>query len=686
MSASAGLRLALPVACAAALALSAQAPQPAPQAQPQQPIFRAGVNLVRVDVIVTDGKGTPITGLTQDDFEVFEDGQRQAIDSFKLVEVPQVPPPDAEPARPIRSLEDQETEAQRPDVRLFVILFDDYHVRRGSSMAVRAPLIRFIQQQLSPLDMVAVMYPLTPVTDLTFTRNHQSLVSSVENFFGRKFDYKPLNEMEERYAYYPAASVEMIRNQVSFSALEGLVTFLGGLREGRKAVILVSEGYTNNLPPQLNDPVAAFPGMNNPARSRPGVDDDSARADASRFFNNADIYTSLREIYDAANRANTAIYALDPRGLAAFEYDINEGVALQRDSAQLKDTLDTLRILAEETDGRAIVNSNDLDTGLRQIIRDSSAYYLLGYYSTGAPADGKFHEIKVRVKKPGVQVRARKGYWAYSAVDAARAAAPAAPEVPPDLEKARASLAAVAGSRGRVARVWVGTSRGADGKTRVQFVWEPIPPRVGERRAASGDPTRVFLVASGGGNEPYFRGAVQQIEPAPASPMAPKRGAAVSFEAPPGSVQLRVSIENRDGALLDTEQRQVTLPDFTAAEVMLSTPVVLRALTARELQALRADPDAIPIVSREFSRRERILVRFEAYGPGGTTPAPKARLLNRQGQHMMDLTIEPPEGSRTAAQVEVPIPSLAPGEYLIELSASSDAGSVRQLVAFRVSS
>jgi VWFA-related protein len=680
-----GLRLALPVALAAVVALSAQTPPPAPQAQPQQPIFRAGVNLVRVDVIVTDEKGAPITDLAQDDFEVLEDGQRQTIDSFKLVEVPLVPPPDAAPARAIRSMEDQESEAQRPDVRLFVILFDDYHVRRAASMAVRPPLIRFIQQQLSPLDMVAVMYPLMPVSDLTFTRNREALVSAVEAFMGRKFDYQPRNEMEERYAYYPAATVEMIRNQVSFSALEGLVTHLGGMREGRKAVILVSEGYTNNLPPQLNDPIAAFPGVNNPARARPGVDAEGAAADRARFFNNVDIYTQLRDIYDAANRANTAIYALDPRGLAAFEYDINEGVGLQRDSAQLRDTIETLRILAEETDGRAIVNSNDLDTGLRQIIRDSSAYYLLGYYSTGAPADGKFHEIKVRVKRPGVQVRARKGYWAFSPEDAARATAPPAPEVAPDVEKARASLAAVANPRGRVARVWVGTSRGTEGRTRVQFVWEPVPPRVGERRAASGDPARVFLVASGDGREPYFRGAVQQIAPA-TDPAAPRRGAAVSFEAPPGAVQLRVSFENQDGALLDSEHRQVTLPDFTAAEVALSTPVVLRALTARDLQAIRANPDAIPVVGREFSRRERILVRFEAYGPGASTPTVAARLLNRQGQPMTDLAVEAPEGARTAFQAEVPIPSLAPGEYLIELSASSEAGSTRQLVAFRVTS
>ena len=87
-------------------------------------------------------------------------------------------------------------------------------------------------------------------------------------------------------------------------------------------------------------------------------------------------------------------------------------------------------MLADNTDGRAIVNRNDLAAGMKQIIRDASGYYLLGYNSTQAPTDGKFHEIKVRVKRQGVEVRARKGYWAYTAEDVARASAPPKPEAP----------------------------------------------------------------------------------------------------------------------------------------------------------------------------------------------------------------------------------------------------------------
>src|SRR4029450_2234240 len=110
----------------------------------------------------------------------------------------------------------------------------------------------------------------------------------------------------------------------------------------------------------------------------------------------------------------------------------------------------------------------DLDVGMKQIMRDSSAYYLLGYNSSQAKSDGKFHAITVRVKRPGIQVRARKGYWALTAADTARAVAPKNPGAPPAVEAALATASQP--SRARVVRTWVGTSRGENGKTKVTFV------------------------------------------------------------------------------------------------------------------------------------------------------------------------------------------------------------------------
>jgi len=656
-----------------------QAGPPAQDPSSQQPVFRTGINFVRVDVIVTDNKGNPVVDLTEDDFEVSEDGAPQTVESFKLVQIGPNAGPEAEPARPIRTQYDQEREAARDDVRLFVIMFDDYHVRRGSAMAVKAPLIRFVTQQLSPLDMVAIMYPLTPTDLISFTRDRQATASAIDAFEGRKYIYDPRNQFEEQYAYYPAATVERIRNEVSLSALRGLVTWLGTVREGRKSVILVSEGYTNNLPPTMNDPIAAMPGVNNPLRGAQGVEM-SAQGESQRFFTQAEMMTELRRVFDAANRSNTAIYSLDPRGLAAFEYDINEGVGIQSDRKMLAETLDTLHVLADETDGRAIVNSNDLDRGLRQAVSDASVYYLLGYNSTAAPTDGKFHEIKVKVRRPGVQVRARKGYWAYTAEAAERATAPPAPGPAPDVEAALTSLAVPA--RGRLVRTWIGTARGENGKTRVTFVWEPLPPRAGDRENL-GMPVKAEVTASGADQTLYFRGAV---EPGADAPVAVRPPAAVTFEAAPGPLQLRAMFEAADGGVVDSERRELDVPDFTATDIALSTPKVYRTFTPREMRDLRQNPDAVPVSGREFSRRERLLLRFDAYGPGGTAPEVAVRLLNRAAQPMTDLTVEPPAGAGAPYQVEVPLASLPPGEYLIEVQATG-AGepAVRQLVGIRVS-
>jgi VWFA-related protein len=649
--------------------------------QPAQPVFRTGINFVSVDVIITDKKGVPVTDLQVGDFEVFEDGKPQAVETFKRIDVTGQPAVGGEVPRQIRTAFDEESEAQREDVRIFVFMLDDYHVRRANGMRARESLVRFVREQLGPLDLVGLMYPLTPVTDLHLHRNRDGLIREIERFDGRKGDYLPRNDIEEQYAMYPVEVVERVRNEVSLSALEGLMVKLAGVREGRKQVVLMSEGYTNYVPPQMRDPNAMLPGVNNPNRGRvdpvQGYGDDRAR-----FFGDMDIQSRIRDIFNAANRGNTAIYALDPRGLAVFEYDIQSGIGLTSDSKMLNQTMDTLRVLAEETDGRAIVNRNDLDAGLRQIVRDASAYYLLGYNSTQAPADGKFHEIKVKVKRPGLQVRARKGYWALTAADFERATAPPAPEADPALGKALAAVEAP--RRARLVRTWIGTAPAESGKTRVSFVWEPVPALPGER---SDTPARLGVVAAGDTGM-YYRGKVG-TDPGSAAVPASSGGRAgrVEFEAPPGKLQLRLSIEDAAGEVIDSDLLDVQVPDYATTEVRLTPLEVLRARGAIEFRALNADPAAMPVAAREFSRTERLLIRFAALGPGGTAPETVVRLLNRAGTPMSTLPAQAAPGDDPARrQVDLPLAGLAAGDYLVEVVARSGESEAKQLVGFRVTS
>ncbi len=685
-----------PASAAAAPAPAAAGAQPA---TPQTPAFRTGINFVRVDALVTDNKGNAVENLSQDDFEVFEDNKPQKVESFRYVKV-EGNPLEGELPRQIRTTWDEETELARDDVRLFVIFYDDYHVRRGSALAVKRQLTEFIRKNVGPNDILGVMYPLTPFSTIGYTRNHEAVIKEIEHWDGRRFDYRPMNQFEERYAYYPTETVERIRNQVSLSALEALATGLGTKREGRKSIILISEGYSNYLPPQLRDPSAAQPGVGNPFRGtlageRTG--DERTAEQRAQFFSYTDLLSDLREVFTAANRANCAIYALDPRGLSAFEFDIDQGVGQQLDKAALDAGLDTLRTLADETDGRAIINSNDLVKGLAQMVKDASSYYLLGY-TASTPTDGKFKQIRVRVKKPGLQVRARKGYWALSvddvaAVNAAATRVGPAPEIGEALAQIETPL------RARTIRTWIGTARGENGRTAVTLVWEPAPLVTGERR----EPAAQLAVTAGGQNgTAYFRGKVKgeasaptasaagAATPAPAATSAAaaeSSGGRITFQAPPGPLQLRMSVEGSAGQVLDSDFRDVVVPDYAKAGPLLSVPALYRARTQRDVNVLATDANPRPSTAREFSRTERLHVRFQAYAPGGGTAAPTARLLNRGGSRMSDVTVRA-AAARGAADFEadIPLASLPAGDYLLEVVLPGEATPVKQLVAFRVTS
>ena len=686
-------RIALAVAVALGLCQAGSSAQEAQQPQPadgQQPTFRAGINFVRVDVIVSDGKGQPLTDLTLADFEVLEDGKPQKIEQFRLVRVDGIPRPGDPVPRQLRNRIDEELELSRDDVRLFVLFFDDYHVRLGNSLSVKEPLIRFVQTQLRPNDVVGIMYPLTPLDGISFTRNTASIVSAIERFEGRKFDYRPRNQLEEQYARAPTEIVEQIRNQVVMTALRGLSTRLGGLREGRKAIIYVSEGLTVLLPPQMRNMDASQGRLGNPGAGimpvSPMAGENNPREQTAAVFAEADLYSQLRDVFTTANRNNAAIYTLDPRGLTPFEYGIDEGVGPRQDASALRLTQDTLRSIADETDGRAIVNQNDLGPGLAQIVRDSSFYYLLGYNSIQAPQDGKFHPIQVRVRRRGADVRARKGYWALTPDDV-RKADIVTPDTPKPIQQALASISTSV-QAGKYVRTWLGTSKGEAGKTRVTLIWEPIPASAAGALRNQPQPGRLSVIAAGATGNLVFRGRVPDAAiasaAAPTTPAAPAATTPqrLEFDAPPGALELRLSVEAVGaGGVLDSEIRNITIPDLTAPDAAISTPRVHRARTALDFRTIAADAAAIPAIARDFSRSERLLIRFDVYG----NATPTALLMNRAGQKMADIPVAPaPPGG--AHQIDMSLAAIATGEYLIEITVKGATGEVKELIPLRVGS
>jgi VWFA-related protein len=635
---------------------------PPPQA-PQKPIFSTRIDSVSVDVIVTDKNGRPVLDLTKADFEIEENKKPQTIETFKLNQIDDNEDPDPAKNREIRSLDDQARETARDDVRVIVLFLVDYHTRLGNSMAVREKIARFVRD-LNPRDLVAIMTPLMSTEAITFSRNHDATARQVMAFQGRKFDYTPKYPAEEVYMRMDPKSIEMLRTSVVTSALEGLCVYLGTLRDGRKTIVYVSEGLTTSIPAGVR--TTGITGMQG-TPTQPPPTGMAAEMQAQRTLQSQQgmLLDRLRFIFAAASRSNTSIYTLDPRGLAASEYDIADQVSLEDDRRSLNESMDVLRILASNTDGRAMVGSNDPLPALKQMLRDSSAYYLLGYTSTEKPRDGKFHPIKVTVKRKGVEVRSRSGYWAYSDEDVARASAPSFTR-PPEVEKAFDAIAEPAA--GRVIRSWFAGARRPDGRTDVTLVWEALRPTGPEV------PARVMVMATAG-SQVVHRGRVVK-----SADTTGRVAGQVTFAAPPGPLAVRLSAETDSGDALDTDSREWIDPDFTGTDPSISTPRLYRARTARDIQTLKAAATLVPETNRTFSRTERLLVRFEVYGPAAA--APVLRLLNRNG----DKLSEWPVTARTDGghEVEVALSGVPPGNYLIEIASSSGKDAAKALVALRI--
>ncbi|PYR40467.1 MAG: hypothetical protein DMF93_11000 [Acidobacteria bacterium] len=335
---------------------------------------------------------------------------------------------------------------------------------------------------------------------------------------------------------------------------------------------------------------------------------------------------TLDTIVRSANRANVAVYAFDPR-----------------DAADAAAPDDALRRLADDTDGQAAIS--DADAMLRRASADSSAYYLLSFRAPH-PDDGRFRELEARVKRSPRKV------------------------VPPEPAPHASPLI----------RPWFGMARGRDGSTRVTFVWEPAVRVPGDRTRRV--PARLVLTAKTSDGTVVFEGPVAPTGPAAMDAPGATPPRAI-FEVRPGRLRLRMSIEDAASQALDQDVRDISVRDLRG-EVAVGTPEVLRARNAREFRALEADA-AAPVASREFSRTERLLIRFQAYGSSSAPPQVSARLLGRSGYAIRDLAVTPSATPGDQA-IDLPLASLATGEYVVEVTARRGARDASDRFTFRVTS
>jgi VWFA-related protein len=495
--------------------------------------------------------------------------------------------------------------------RIFAIFLDEYHISAAAAQSVREPLARFVEQDLRPQDLLVVMKPLDSIFAIAPTDDRAAALEVIRAFEGRSGDYAPRNSYERNFMAGEPNRIEQARTQVALSAINAIAVQFANYPDARKTLIVVSDGLT--------------------------------RVDRRRGL---EFLPTPETIVRSAQQANVAIYAVAP--------------------GDERPDGDVLPQLSSETTGQS--TPGDVNAGLRRALQDASGYYLLSY-RTQRPDDGRFHPVQVTVKKAGA-VRARKGYFAPSPDAALRADLLARinePKKPVPLEPAPHASPLI--------RAWFGTSRGADGKTRVTFVWEPAARPTGERNRRT--PTRVVMKALAADNSVLYEGEVL-----PTAPGLVDEGGAVRsrvvFEMMPGRLRLRMSIQDAAQQVLDNDVRSISVRDL-ATGVSIGTPEILRARNAREFRMLESE-DAVPVAAREFSRAERLLVRFSAYDPAGSPVTVTARLLSRMGP-MRDLAVSTASG-RSA--IDLPLAGLATGEYVVELSAVGGSGEAKDVVAFRV--
>jgi hypothetical protein len=235
----------------------------------------------------------------------------------------------------------------------------------------------------------------------------------------------------------------------------------------------------------------------------------------------------------------------------------------------------------------------------------------------------------------------------------------------------------------------VGTSKGENGRTKLTFAWERVAPAPGENRAPDETAARVVLTAATQEGRTVYRGRVPEDVPAAASAdgaggtgTAVSAGSHVSFEAPPGPMQLRMVVEGPRGQVLDSATRELTLPDFTKVEVSFGTPQVYKARTPREIQMIKKAADALPTADRVFARTDRLYIRVPAYAPGDTIPTIAAKLLNRSGEAMADVPML--SSTPGVGEIEFALSNLAPGDYILQLTAKTATGSAQEHIALRV--
>ena len=639
--------------------------------QDPQPI-RVGTNLVRVDVYPTrDGRVIP--GLLASDFEVLEDGVPQKVETFEHVVALSGEQPRVDPG----AQRDMIQALGNPRNRVFLIFLDAPHVTLANGHAINGPLIEFMKRYVGDDDLVALMTPETSVSSLAFGRKSQVWEEGLRRTWNWGIKDRLAPELDKREIQYEmcypvtvagdvaARMIARKRERATLEALEDAVGFLQSVREERKAIVTVSEGWVlfredrdlmvrreNERPLGIDKITVGRGGKLTTTDDRNAVNTlPRSECDADRMrLAQIDDAKFLLDLIDKANRGNAAFYTIHPGGLTSSMPDRNGALAS----------------LASGTDGLNIMNSNDLEKGLKKISDDMSSYYLLGYYSTNSKPDGRFRSITVRVKQPNVQVRARKGYRAPTEEEVAvsrRVAAPAATARPDGLGPVFDRLGRIRpDTRFRVHAAALVSGRGA--------IWV-----AGEVQSMGGRPDEFSE-----GSTAFVEVAGSGISASTKVPLKPgERTFLVRLDLPAdaaGAVDVRAQLSSDAGASppLRDDVR------LTVGRAELQPLLFRRGVTTGNR--------LVPAADLRFSRTERVRLELPV-GPGPRDGKPlRGQVLDRGGlptQLPVRVAERTDEGTgQRWITADVTLGALSPADYVIEVSIERDGAEQRVLTPVRV--
>src|SRR5687768_12119828 len=357
--------------------------------QPAQPTFRAGANYVRVDMYATQD-GQAVNDLKAEEIEILEDGVPQKLEDFEHVLVRPASASQQGSVVEPDGLRASREAAADPRARVFVIFLDTYHTQLEGSANVRKPLVSFLDRVLGPDDLVALMTPEMGGSDISLGRK-TTVISNIlqDEWWGRRARIADEDPKEHLYRVcgaflgLPEKVIEELiarrREKLTLDALDDLMMHLGGLRDERKAVVVVTEGWLLYRPDdalartdQPASPVL-MPRPPRPVEDRSTFSSDptmqiECEADRNQLAR-VDHDLRLRQITDDANRGNVTFYPVFARGLTAFDAPIgpDRPPSPLQDSANLRTRQDSMRALAIDTDGEALINTNNIEGGLKRI-------------------------------------------------------------------------------------------------------------------------------------------------------------------------------------------------------------------------------------------------------------------------------------------------------------------------------